>query len=981
MSFNMSTGASYFTNRLKLARSHLEDPESEACACMVKDHEKIMACPYKHKEANITARRDLAAVKNVTEGSAQLLEKFLELRKKELEKFEEEALKAGDEQNNINNQPSEQNNNDNENQIALNIAEEQNDNNDQPAEHNNNDNNDKTARNSASLGLAQSLGAADLYAPGPSGRSNRFYAPKSACPGHGHEIAASKQKSPGLGVRIRLKCQNKELARTPAHDHEVEASNSRSLGLGARIYLKLKDDERVLTPAWNQNTPEPADDLEILDDIAPVDEPAPSIGQRENQLKRKNYKLFDLESAAKRPHLGFCAPPPVHPIRKPFFANKYRYQEEKPTAFLDNSPPEPEEPAKGASNQSPPAIRTAGAMTRKLTAAGAEIVKPVGDNYAPQGGLTKGKGNAKDVTPEPKQQRQPADKKKKLSMYWSDGGITGINGKTDKFKLTKKEIESDYAMIAERRAQEAKWRAKPEELKASAQHHESMEYPHTKTYDRMLARQSTKAAKNEVVKKKAESDPLSKLLTSKNKALKSCAKLNADMMEEYRNNGRTEKFKKLTKAAGEASKHLEMCTEAWRDAFDDVKETHLQDVKLDSAQKDFNKLQKLQQERNERENFIAELKRDLNTKLAAGIKAKALNDEQLVKQAVSQAELAAKILLNFEEKHQEWLDANNEKLNPAPIAGEEKEKESEPRLPVPEISYVRTRFDESSPPLVAQAPVVKIPDRRNRPAEQISKTYKVAAECASLAKDALEAKKKIITTIKELDIISQKIGASPKKPVLSAVPAHLYILERPRDEIRTNAPLQRIPKLRKPSNLRYKLGACLEEKAAAEAATQAAEEARVQAEIEEQQREEAELEARRERKRQFRAEMTESRRKRAMEQAKETVITGFQPHFQDDTLLKEFHLALKQYLDSEEGMRANARRLAVEAAKSQNLPSFRNQREENYFHQAVQEFIDAHNLSEDESESEGTVHGDQDQMKGAPQGDQDEIKGVEHQTG
>jgi hypothetical protein len=94
----------------------------------------------------------------------------------------------------------------------------------------------------------------------------------------------------------------------------VETSNTRSSLSNAKGNHnpegKGKGKESEMTSkAIHSSSPGISNVIEMHDNLVPVNG-SPRAGQ-ENQLKRKNDNIFDLESAAKRCRQGFCAPPPV----------------------------------------------------------------------------------------------------------------------------------------------------------------------------------------------------------------------------------------------------------------------------------------------------------------------------------------------------------------------------------------------------------------------------------------------------------------------------------------------------------------------------------------------------------------------------------------------------------------------------------------------------------------------------------------------
>jgi hypothetical protein len=79
-------------------------------------------------------------------------------------------------------------------------------------------------------------------------------------------------------------------------------------------------------------------------------------------------------------------------------------------------------------------------------------------------------------------------------------------------------------------------------------------------------------------------------------------------------------------------------------------------------------------------------------------------------------------------------------------------------------------------------------------------------------------------------------------------------------------------------------------------------------------------------------------------------------------------------------MREKARRQAIAACGTQDIPNFDSKMEEDYFYEAVDEFINTYNLSRGEDESEEAVQGDQHQMEGVKyQADQEQMNGIRAQ--
>jgi hypothetical protein len=670
--------------------------------------------------------------------------------------------------------------------------------------------------------------------------------------------------------------------------------------LGARIHLKLKESERVLTPTWRQNVPTP---------VTQPNQDSPSPFEQQNIRKRKNEGLFDLESAAKRPHLGYCAPC-VYEIKKPFIADKYSYKEREPAAIPKQADIYTKHRAESTESEAEPTGQAEapveGATTRRKRAAGAKLVEPQGDtgNFSREGGLVK------ELTTEPTQ-NPPRNGLKKLPR----------NGGTKAFKLTKAEVNNDYKVMAKMRKDEALKEAifKPlrEELFAFARRHESEEYTPSRIYNSMIAKRAERKAR------------LEKNAKNRNLIL---------------------------------------------DGYQQAKQARV--LWPDQKRKDC---------------------------------------QEAIRKAIPPLNDSGKILRVYQQEHDAWLLAQHKELN-----AEHKMEQPQART-ITQIkeSYCRTG---ATPDTQAENRMIQIPAEPQLMVLKEGETepngstsgYKKGKKCAFLAKDTVEAKEKLVTITRELDTINKKLGTDPSTiPRLSAIPAHIRMLPglnlrqgKPTSEfvIKTNAPVQRTPQLRKPSNLRYELGACIVEKAAAEAA---AEVARVAAEVvaeaariakeqedrEEERQQQAAIEAMNQRKQRKRAEIKENRRNYAMNQAKETVETGFLPRFQGDKDRQEFNSALQAYLQSEEGMRARVRRAEkrrshtveqnMEPLKNGKAPCFRDSIEKRHFWK----FGKKCKPPGKESESRGAVQGGQDEMEGVESGiggrvqeEGEEMEGVECQV-
>jgi hypothetical protein len=963
-STSMSAGASYFLEKYKLARDQLAN--SEGCSCTVKDQEKYMTAPYKSKAATETAKLDLTGLRDVIEHETARFEEFLRTRREELKKKEQQE------------------------HAAQNAAKNQNSGNSQPATKIN-----SILRNATSSRPPQPSGAA-LASPPPTPPAN------NSSPLSGQSQTGSKYP-PGPSSRIRLMTTPPRSPSTSTVGNSSRATTGQSKtskyppSLGARIHLKLKESERVLTPIWRQNVPTP---------VTQPNQDSPAPVETQNIQKRKNEGLFDLESAAKRPHLGYCAPC-VYEIKKPFIADKYSYKEREPAAIPKQADIYTKHRAESTESEAEPTGQAEapaeGATTRRKRAAGAKLVEPQGDtgNFSREGGL------AKEPTTDPTQ-NPPRNGLKKLPR----------NGGTKAFKLTKAEVNNDYKAMAKMRKDEALKEAifKPlrEELFAFARRHESEEYTPSRIYNSMIAKRAERKARLEKY--------------SKNRNLVMDGYQQAKQAFEEAKLEFTERKLALRKQqdANEDIKpiawHVKARFRKSRASWNRVLSQHLESIKRGKTPEQArNDLQRSQREEKVRQQRLDELTTDYQQKWAALTQARVLRPDQkrkdcqeAIRKAIPPLEDSGKILRDYQQEHDAWLLAQHKELNAGHKIVQPKArtitqtKESYCRTGAPPDTQAENRMIQ----IPAELQLIVLKEGEKEPNSSKS-SYKKGRKCAFLAKDTVEAKEKLVTITRELDTINKKIGTDPSTiPRLSAIPAHIRMLPglnlrqgKPTSEfvIKTNAHVQRTPQLRKPSNLRYELGACLVEKAAAEAAAEiarvaaeaAAEAARIakeQEDREEERRQQAAIEAMNQRKQRKRAEIVENRRKYAMNQAKETVETGFLPRFQDEKDRQEFNWALRAYLQSEEGMRAQARRVekrrnhTVEQGLEERgklAPCFCDSIEKRHRCQ----FVKKCKPPGQESDSEGTVQEDRDKMEGVEsgiggkvQGEGEEMEGVECQV-
>jgi hypothetical protein len=389
----MSTGCKYFLEKYKLARDQLANASSEPCTCAVKAHERLMAAPYKTRAATKAAEKELTSLRDITEKDVDSAEEYLKKIKEELKKKEEELR-----QNAVN------------------------------------EGNDSIRQPSPRLIITNKK--SPLRSPQSPPRVNIVL--------YNSTSPLRRSQSPGTGpassatqTNVVNGANNGEV-KPPSPKIIFKVKNS-TLVRGSHIHLKVMNSK--LTPAWKILQPVPQ---------TPTSAPAP-VEQPKATRKRKNGGLFDLESAAKRPHLGFCKPMPVHEAtNRPFIADDYDYQEIRTALKSKNATAPNENPVERAT-------------TRRMTTAGAKLHKPEGDNFSREGGLRK---------------TLPQNRGLKL------------------FLVTKKEVKRDYDEIASRKKEEAIFQALREEIKAFAKRYDSEECP-TEVYTKMKAKQAERRAQKE----------------------------------------------------------------------------------------------------------------------------------------------------------------------------------------------------------------------------------------------------------------------------------------------------------------------------------------------------------------------------------------------------------------------------------------------------------------------------------------------------
>jgi hypothetical protein len=807
----MSTGCKYFLAKYKLARDQLANASSEPCTCAVKAHERLMAAPYKTRAATKAAEKELTGLRDVTEKDVDSAEEYLKKRREELKKEEElrQNIANGANNGNIRQSPT---------RLILNVRGK------------------SPLQRSQSPGTGPASSATQTNGANGANNGNNRQSPtraniilcnpnspfrRSQSPGSGPVAPATgSNDNSGVSDSIPATSRPSQTGQTPNR--------------GSRLHLKVRG--LGLTPAWEipqlvPQTPTSAS--------APVEQPKPT-------RKRKNEGLFDLESAAKRPHLGFCKPMPVHnPGPRPFIADDYNYQEVR-AALKSKNIIVPDE------------IPVERATTRRMTTAGAKLHKPEGDNFSREGGLRK---------------TLPQNRGLKL------------------FLLTKKEVKSDYDEIASRKKEEAIFQALREEIKAFARRHDSEECPN-EIYTNMKAKQAKRRAQKERNRqhRRHVQTVYSEVKPVLTEAKEEFKEKYFAMMRERNTNGYTPALDTFIDDAFEADATYNRNKAAYFELLKTLREA--------SAEEAFNGLTKIKDETELKEAKIAELTATLEQKI--GTYGQTLNlPGDVAKLAAAEVVKANKALETEQKCFKAWTNS----------LGDDPE-------------YEQQANDNDKMVMDPKEPEKKV-------RSGTATGYIIAEKCALLAKETVEAKEKLITMAREID----SIEPAENRFRLSAIPARIRMLPalnlkkgKPCGEFvyRTNADTQRINTTpRKPSNLRYELGACLAEKAVAEAAKAVEEVARIvqeQAEEEEAQRRQVEREERRRRKR---AEILEYRRNLAKRRAEEYLETGIKPHIPHPDEKVDFDTALKMYLESEEGMRllegqAEAeRRVREQATESQ----------------------------------------------------------------
>lgn len=710
----MSTGASYYLEKVQLAGDQLANTLEEPCSCHVMEHLQMVSLPYKGQRATETAKDDLRALKSALENDIDRVGEFLKRRRQELKKKEQET------------------------RLVLNA---------------NKNNRNQTATPPSSQ-PSPTITPAVKNSPAAAARPSQ-----------------AANYPPGLGSRIRLRSPPKSPANSVDNSPNIptwgQLEAAKYPNILTRICLKLKESERKLNPVWLQVTVE-----------------------QHNQRKRKNDGLFDLESAAKRAHSGLCAPIEHHPVRKDMFiADKFDVERilkeiRKPRAAgidpglrpgdfeCDEYPYAPKKPSKKASTQTrrteAPVVDRA--ITRRLARTGVKLVQPEMDtgNFSRDGGL------ARDPNQPPK---PPQNRIKQLPPVPNNKGTKDLISDTQE--------AADLAKIADRKAQKATgiFKQYREELEAFSRRHESLAYPSSEVNDKIAAKQVKRQLRKE------KFDELGSLVAETNRARADCKIMKAVVLQEFLTHGLISPvFPHLLEALRNANRISRRLRRSWARRFRH-QNNYLYNLQQRSAELDHNAFGNLNRELKVQDQLVKQLEKEFKKKTAAvgcaQAEAAPKDKVEAVNRAIVRKEESKAILLEAQQEYRE-INADIKLLTPSSI---------------------------TQPVSVRSSP---------------ESLYNNGGKCAKLAKDVLEAREKLCTMAREIGTINTKIGSSPNEPVLSAVPA------RRRDfRIKTNAPWQGIPsghsKLRKPSYLRYELGACLQEKAAAEATQE-------QEEMDEQQR-------------------------------------------------------------------------------------------------------------------------------------------------
>lgn len=234
--------------------------------------------------------------------------------------------------------------------------------------------------------------------------------------------------------RIKLIVPNSTLRHSPSP--EIEQPRQRSV----RIRLRIND---LSTQAWEKVS-------ESVEETPATTKVPAQLEQKQKPRKRKIESLFDLESAAKRPHSELCKPAPVHQISKPFIADHYKYVNYKPTSIWDGT------------------IIHEDLSTKQMVTRG--MARSRAKRGEPEGGR--------------KKVLQPPKKDDPLRFGTSEF-------------IKDQEIADDLEAIKARKEEQAKFRELQEKLKAMARHHNSEEAPNHQVYNKMKEQAKKKADEEE----------------------------------------------------------------------------------------------------------------------------------------------------------------------------------------------------------------------------------------------------------------------------------------------------------------------------------------------------------------------------------------------------------------------------------------------------------------------------------------------------
>lgn len=704
-----SNGVNYFVGKEKLARDGIAALETPPCSCHVASYEKLLSTPYKNKSATTSVRKDLKELVKVSEKEVERVQELLKKRREDLERNQREV-----EQNDANDQDNEECQQNNQEQVA--------------------------ARHpriilrvpNSTLARPGSLQAGPSAAPRPT-------------------LAGPSPSARRPNIVLRVPNSTLERPRAP------QAGPSDS-GLSPKIRLFNKNS--TLSPP---RAPQ----------AGQTSSASPAPAEQQKSKKRKNEGLFDMESIAKRPHLGYCAPFVKNVAAKPFRADNFDYKT-PPSSFVPKS-----------QRTIMPEIPFKRAATRRVTSKGAKLHAPEGDNFARDRGLKRNLPTCGPVSSAKKNERR-----------------------------------SDLEAIISRKKHEAMYEPVKDELKAFSRRY-GCEERAPQVYLDMKAREEEKAKAKAKVKGEIE---------RKRKAAERAFNKKQAFQSENR--------------AHEA--HLtEQRMEPAKDAFD--------------AQLDF------QRQNTIHENDLDQVEADYRQKLAVVSHERECGASGAAYDAViSDLEEALTKRMEFTTWYKHW----------------KKERLAE----IDDLQQEAKSGNDG-------AEVAKL--NKKESADSSCAKYKVAFQCAILAKKAVDLKEELTGMAKEIETINEKIGSDDNSYRLSARPPHMQKLKdgigRNKRRILDNPTPQRVPRQPiGPSRLRYELGACLAKKEADEAAEAAEEAAWEEQEI-------RRMENLMARKRRIRAELEQKRLEDAEKQVKEYLSTGITPYLMDRLEVLYFKSALAEY--------------------------------------------------------------------------------------